>query len=490
MSYWVNPSNNPDIDGVLWGWRWAPTEANGHTVLSYSFPTTVNDYQGYTYIVGFQAFSAFQQAAALKILAMYDAVCNIDFVAAGTGVANIRLAEANSMEFGQGAFDITHAFGCAPDPNFVPLFMQGDTWFNHTYYNSPTLGSFGFAAGLMHEIGHALGLKHGHLTQAVRAADGTIQYTNPMLPPDHNSIEYSIMTYRSYVGAPATGNVDAVEFPSTPMQDDILTLQWLYGVNFDYRAGNTVYRWSPATGECFVNGAGQGATFHHKIFMTVWDGGGVDTYDFSNYGSSAVVNLNPGAWSTPFRPQRADLDYAHPGKHMARGCIANALLLPGDGHGYIENAIGGRGSDNIYGNVVANLLSGLAGNDLLYGALGTDTLIGGAGRDKFVFNSTAESLSGARRDTIADFRHVQGDRIDLHQIDADQRTGHDGNQAFVYIGTDSFRHYHNAHHGIVAMVRFDPVTHLLQGNVDDFTDVDFEIRLPGVHGLAAGDLIL
>jgi hypothetical protein len=81
--------------------------------------------------------------------------------------------------------------------------------------------------------------------------------------------------------------------------DDIIALQYLYGANYQYNSGNTVYRWSPTTGETFINGVGQGATLHAKIFLTIWDGGGIDTYDFSNYGTNAVIDLAPGAWSTP-----------------------------------------------------------------------------------------------------------------------------------------------------------------------------------------------
>jgi hypothetical protein len=32
--------------------------------------------------------------------------------------------------------------------------------------------------------------------------------------------------------------------------------------------------------------------------MTLWDGGGRDTYDFSNYATDMSVNLQPGGWST------------------------------------------------------------------------------------------------------------------------------------------------------------------------------------------------
>ena len=109
--------------------------------------------------------------------------------------------------------------------------------------------------------------------------------------------EYSVMTYRFYPGAPTEG-FDAVDYPTTPMQDDILALQYLYGPNYDYHSGKTTYRWSPATGQTFINGVSQGVPLHTKIFLTIWDGGGIDTYDFSNYTTDAVIDLRPGAWSS------------------------------------------------------------------------------------------------------------------------------------------------------------------------------------------------
>ena len=50
-------------------------------------------------------------------------------------------------------------------------------------------------ATVIHEIGHALGLKHGHETE----------FGFPTLPSANDSLEYSVMTYRFYVGGPSSG---------------------------------------------------------------------------------------------------------------------------------------------------------------------------------------------------------------------------------------------------------------------------------------------
>jgi serralysin len=130
-------------------------------------------------------------------------------------------------------------------------------------------------------------------------------------------------------------------FAQTFMMVDIAALQHLYGADFTTNGGNTTYRWDPATGETFIDGAGQGSPGANRIFRTVWDGGGVDLYDFSNYATNLVVNLRPGEWTTTSSQQLALLG---PG-HYARGNIANALQVEGDPRSLIENARGGSGND-------------------------------------------------------------------------------------------------------------------------------------------------
>ncbi len=42
-------------------------------------------------------------------------------------------------------------------------------------------------------------------------------------------------------------------------------------------------KFSTTTGEMFINGVGQGAAIANYVLLTVWDGGGIDAYDFTNY---------------------------------------------------------------------------------------------------------------------------------------------------------------------------------------------------------------
>ena len=166
------------------------------------------------------------------------------------------------------------------------------------------------------------------------------------------------------------------------MQNDIATLQYLYGANYNTNSGNTVYSWNPSTGRTFIDGVSTGPVAGNRIFMTVWDGGGTDTYDLSAYSSNLSIDLQPGAWSTFNTSAIAQRAFLGNG-HTAAGNVANALLYNGNTQSLIENVIGGTGDDTIVGNVVSNNLQGGDGNDILNGLGGADVLTGGAGADTF-----------------------------------------------------------------------------------------------------------
>ena len=163
-----------------------------------------------------------------------------------------------------------------------------------------------------------------------------------------------------------------------------------------------LYTWNAVTGEFSINGVGQGQpggaaadASASNVFMTVWDGGGTDVYDFSGYTSGATADLSPGSYSIT---SSAQLAYLGSGQY-AHGNVYNAYLFDGDSRSYIENAVGGSGADKLIGNAIGNRLDGGGG---------ADTLTGGAGDDTFVF------WAGYGSDVITDFM-VGGaiDEIDL-----------------------------------------------------------------------------
>src|SRR5262249_2277690 len=149
----------------------------------------------------------------------------------------------------------------------------------------------------MHELGHAFGLKHSFENNSFG-----------VVPID--SLEYTVMSYDAYVGASNTWATDGNN-PQTYMMDDIAALQYMYGANYNTNSGNTTYVWSPVDGGVTMSNDGGSATVFdapgNKIFMTVWDGGGNDTYDFHLYSSNLNVNLQPGGWTKLDPAQLANL---------------------------------------------------------------------------------------------------------------------------------------------------------------------------------------
>ncbi|WP_134496676.1 M10 family metallopeptidase [Microvirga pakistanensis] len=378
-------TGNQNIDGVLSGSAWSGLN------LTYSFPTKAA-YYGSDYGSGepadtFGALNESQTRAAREVFAMIASVSNLSFTEmseTSTDHATLRLANSDTPSSAWSYFPHTADEG-------------GDVWFGRTdgWFGKPVLGGYGYY-GFIHEILHAVGLKHGNEANGFGA-----------MTPARDAMEFSAMTYRSYVGA-AGQHVENETwgYAQSLMMYDIAALQHMYGADYTTNAGNTVYRWSPTTGQAFVNGIGQNVPGGNRIFMTVWDGGGIDTYDFSNYATNLSVDLRPGQWSRLSTAQIAELGDGHD----ARGNVANALTYRGNTRSLIENAIGGTGGDAIVGNNAANNLKGGPGNDRLQGREGNDVLSGGMDQDVFVFNTKPSRT--ANLDRIVDFS-VRDDTMSL-----------------------------------------------------------------------------
>ena len=160
---------------------------------------------------------------------------------------------------------------------------------------------------------------------------------------------------------------------------------------------------------------------------------------------------------------------------QATGGAGNDTLLG------FENVNGGAHGDWLRGNALANRLNGGSGADSLSGGVGSDMLIGGLGADTFAYNATDESIAGAR-DTVFDFNHAQGDRIDLTAMDADSVV--DGDQAFQFIGSAAFSA------DATGQLRYDAGTGLLYASVDADATAEFVVLLVGNPALTAADILL
>ena len=399
-------TGNQSIDGLLWGWKWDTPN------LTVSFPQTVNAYSQYGWVENFVPFTPTQINQIVNFgLNNLSVFSGLSFSAAADDYGHLRFAQATRIDYGQGHFTpglhIPGGRGSAeanpPDPHLVQTYAQGDNWFTLGQYANPVLGSFQYAAGLLHETGHALGLKHGHATQPW-SQDNSV--TRPALPGAEDSQEFSIMTYRAYVGDPLTGASGREEYPWTYMMNDYAALQHLYGANFGAGSNNTdnTYRFDPATGEMSIDGFGFGGSYNAKILLTIWDGGGTDLFDFTNHGNDQSIDLRPGRFSTFSTAQLANLSNGQAGPaHFARGNVANPYLFNGDLRSLIENVDTGAGDDQIIGNQIANRIRAGDGDDTLTGLAGDDTLIGGAGDDWLTPGAGSDRAEGGAGSDMISF---------------------------------------------------------------------------------------
>ncbi len=376
-----------NVDALLSGNKWSGSS------LTYMFPDTTAYFPAGVYptgyydqnaLQGFQVATAAQQTAAKAAFAAIAGFTNMNF----SEVLASSITGPYSPQV-----DITIARSSYPNTAYAyyPYTDQvgGDVWMGINGGNSnPVKGNYAWHT-MWHELGHALGLKHGHETGGV---------TNQAMTSDRDGMEFSVMTYRSYIGSSTSGGYanETWGYAQSFMMYDIAALQAMYGADFTTNSGNTTYTFSSTTGEMSINGVGQGAPGGNRVLLTIWDGDGIDTYDFSNYTTNQSIDLTPGSWSLMSEAQRANLGAGN----YARANVYNALQYGTDTRSLIENAKGGSGNDTITGNAAANTLEGGGGSDTINGGAGDDLVRGGSGNDTIFGGAGNDRLAGKEDDDL------------------------------------------------------------------------------------------
>jgi len=314
------------------GFSWANTQ------ITYSFPTSSNFmYTGGGEGAGFRFLSGNQITMAESALTSWDDLINPDFIR-GTGFTDI--------EFGYGTTGVAFAHAYYP--------AVGSVWFNanDARLTNPTLGQYGYET-FIHELGHALGLDHM----------GDYDASDPGSVHPYSFQDSTVFSVMSYFGPSHNDGQGEVQWADwtkggisfsvqTPMVNDIMAIQSIYGAETSTRSGNTVYGFNS-------NITGSASNYYNfdkngNPILSIYDSGGIDTLDLSGYSTSCNIVLTAGSYSD---------------------CNEMTFNIGIAYTATIENAVGGSANDTLTGNAADNLLTGNDGNDAIRGGAGNDVAV-------------------------------------------------------------------------------------------------------------------
>ena len=365
------------------------------STFTYSIPGTTATWTGYAAgsepFVGAIALNAGQAARFTAAIAAWDQLIAPNFVqVADSAPGQFRVEFTGSSKIGTGFWGFTYeppAGGTAGPP------QSGDIWIGASHATGTfAAGTYDFQA-LLHEIGHALGLKH--------------PFEAPALPAAFENDEYTVMSYTQHDWALwsftySATNIQAVPtlvYDSSPMMLDIIAVQSLYGAETVTNSGSSTYTFDQNT----------------PFKKVIYDPGGVDMIDASSFTRPSNIDLTPGAYSDIGLYTKAMQIAEWTARAPQFGTfIANTINGSSDESTYtaqgnlgiasstlIENAYGGAGGDTITGNSQFNLLMGNGGNDFIRGLDGTDYVDGGEGDDDVNGNVGTDTVfGGPGNDTV------------------------------------------------------------------------------------------
>lgn len=399
-------SADPTAGALLEGIKWGGPAGTG-AALTFSFPWTTSStatfagYDGASYsdlhedaAASRHGLDQVQRQGVRDALAQWSAVSNLAFSQVedtAASVGDLRFAWTSA---GSSLGAVGSIWGWATFPNaWWP--SAGDVWIST---NGPAAvqtdwgrGSANFSS-LLHEVGHAVGLKHPF--------EGS-----PTLSAGLDSTQYSVMSYTDaphslFVRVTQTANTARWEAfnvqPDTPMLLDIAAVQYLYGANMSYRSADDLYTFDPAV----------------PFMRTIWDAGGNDTISIANFSRGSVIDLRAGRFSSISIPSDsgAGVNWTSPPPGATYDGRDNLAIAYGV---TIENAIGGAGNDTLTGNDAGNRLQGGAGNDLLEGGAGIDTAVYAGPRAGYTVSAAGAGLAVADRagsegsDTLAGIERLR-----------------------------------------------------------------------------------
>ncbi len=326
------------------GNRWLDINEDGWTDVSYRMHEKAGVIFNAHGNQGFSKLDGNQQEAAATALARWSDVAKLRFTQAPPGGVEEGNIGFSNFTLSQGVPDrdgfatrippASTQRAVAANPKAPREWMTSEIYLDSTTdrVTTPSATNEG-SAHYLHETGHALGLSHPHEDHPDGSSYETATYAQ-------DSIGHSVMSYwgEHHTGQNFTKN-GVRHTPSGPMVDDIAAIQKLYGANKDTRATDTTYGFNATADrtDYRLQSASDAPVF------TVWDGGGIDTLDFSGFADDQLINLNAAQPSN------------------VGGMVGNVFIAKGVS---IENAKGGTGNDVFIPNRAQNVMTGNGGNNV------------------------------------------------------------------------------------------------------------------------------
>lgn len=346
----------------------SPIISDYDSVIEYTFPDVQPEYNHFN-INGWQPATDHMKVAAREIFSKLNLILDVSFTEGAEPFATNVIAIGRSTQ--------STSSGISYLPNFyykigMDIFIA-DGYAKPRFVNE-LLTNYDYEV-LVHELGHALGLKHPF------EAYGT---NTVVLSSYEDNTSNTAMSYKE----------DFTTFDATFRPLDWMALTKFYGVKDSYNAGDDNYSFSSSGGVFIVDGAG------------------IDKISAKNTVLDVIIDLRPGAHSSLGNKSQYISD-------------ANQLTISYDSD--IEIVETGSGNDTIIATHVDNVISTGAGSDIIFAGEGADTINSGGGTDQIdlselvqatdtvIFESANSVEIGV--DTIYGFAQgILGDILDVSAI--------------------------------------------------------------------------